>query len=57
MERITRLLWVIVILLLVLIVKDVIPRKAIATAPLDVNIQRIGNAAQQGNIIRVEIID
>ena len=55
MERIVRLLWVIVVLLVILIAKDSIPRKAAATAPMDVNISRIGGSSQIGRVITVEI--
>ena len=43
MDRIVRLLWVIVVLLVILIAKDSIPRRIQATAPIDVNIVEVGD--------------
>ena len=57
MERIIRLLWVIVVLLIILIAKDSIPTRVRANAPMAVDIQRIGGSTIVGKVIDVRIHD
>ena len=57
MGMIVRLMWVIVILLVVLIVKDSIPVRVQADAPLSVNIERIGGSSLIGKTLDVRLVD
>ena len=57
MEKIIRLLWVIIVLLVVLIAKDSIPRRVQATGAMDVNIQSIGGSTIWGKTLDVRLVD
>ena len=57
MERIIRLLWVIVVLLVILIAKDSIPKRVQATGAMDVNISNIGGSSVIGRVLDVRLVD
>ena len=57
MDRIVRLLWVIVVLLVILIAKDSIPRRVDAMSPNNVNIQSIGGSTVIGKTLDVRLVD
>ena len=57
MDRIVRLLWIIVILLIVLIVKDSLPGKATASAPMQVELVKIGGSSLIGQTLKVKVVD
>ena len=57
MERIIRLLWVIVVLLVILIAKDSIPHRVDAFGITNVNIQSIGGSSVIGKTLDVRLVD
>ena len=57
MERIIRLLWVIVVLLVILIAKDSIPRRVDADYRQSVNISAIGGSSIIGKVLNVRLVD
>ena len=57
MERIIRLLWVIVILLVVLIAKDSIPKRVNADYRQSINISAIGGSSIIGKVLDVRIVE
>ena len=51
------MIWIVILLLTLIVVKDLIPNKAIADAPLQVELVKIGGSSLVGQTLRVKVVE